>query len=90
MSQVALKQDKNQELHDAFAAFNEMSQQLASSYHALEQRVDCLNKELADAHSERLQELTEKERVANRLQSLLLYCLRRGRNCIKALQSLLL
>lgn len=69
MNQAALKQ--NQELHDAFATFNEMSQQLATSYHDLEQRVVSLNAELAVAHSDRLQELTEKERVASRLQSLL-------------------
>ncbi len=71
MSQPAFKQEQNQQLHDAFAAFNQMSQQLADSYHDLEQRVVKLNAELADAHSSRLQELTEKERVANRLQSLL-------------------
>lgn len=71
MSQPALKQEQNQQLHDAFATFNQMSQQLAESYQVLEQRVVKLNAELADAHSGRLQELTEKERVANRLQSLL-------------------
>ncbi len=60
-----------QALHDAFSAFNQISNQLASSYHALEQQVAHLNEELHKSHESRLRELTEKERLANRLSTLL-------------------
>lgn len=58
-------------LEDAFATFNQLSDQLASSYYALEQQVAHLNEELARSHDARLRELTEKERLANRLSTLL-------------------
>lgn len=61
----------NTELQDAFQVFNDMSQQLADSYRELENHVVHLNKELVTAQDDRLRELTEKERVADRLQSLL-------------------
>ncbi len=60
-----------QALRDAFSAFNQISNQLASSYHALEQQVAHLNEELNKSHESRLRELTEKERLANRLSTLL-------------------
>lgn len=59
------------DLRNAFQAFTQISQQLATSYGALESRVAALNEELAAAHSERHRQLTEKERVADRLQCLL-------------------
>ncbi len=58
-------------LQEAFATFNQLSSQLAGSYHALEQRVSELNEELAHSHDARLRELTEKERLAQRLSTLL-------------------
>jgi two-component system sensor histidine kinase FlrB len=58
-------------LQDAFQLFNEMSQALAQSYQELQGQVVRLTEELAAARSERLQTLVEKERLANRLQSLL-------------------
>ncbi len=64
-------QGSRQALHDAFSAFNQISNQLASSYHALEQQVAHLNVELSKSHESRLRELTEKERLANRLSTLL-------------------
>jgi len=70
MSQQALS-SQQAELKNAFEAFNEMSQQLADSYRVLENKVVHLDQELACAHNDRLRELTEKERVANRLESLL-------------------
>ena len=70
MSQQALS-SQQADLKNAFEAFNEMSQQLADSYRVLENKVVHLDQELASAQSERLRELTEKERVANRLESLL-------------------
>jgi len=59
------------QLEDAFELFNRMSNQLASSYQTLENRVAQLSAELAAARSERLQQLAEKERIANRLQRLI-------------------
>ena len=58
-------------LQEAFATFNQLSSQLADSYHALETRVSDLNDELARSHDARLRELTEKERLAQRLSTLL-------------------
>ena len=59
------------ELEQAFAAFNESSALLQEAYRELEQRVDVLSGELAEARSERLAQLAEKERLADRLQGLL-------------------
>ena len=58
-------------LQNAFTAFNQLSSQLASSYQALEQRVVHLNEELSRTQDARIHELTEKERLANRLATLL-------------------
>lgn len=68
--------DKNRiesarELEEAFLTFNRLSEQLTTSYHDLEERVDELNEELAVAHSEKLKHYKEKERLAERLDSLL-------------------
>lgn len=58
-------------LEQAFALFNQMSTQLSSSYSMLEARVTELKGQLALVSAQRMQELAEKERLANRLQSLL-------------------
>jgi two-component system sensor histidine kinase FlrB len=58
-------------LQNAFRAFNQLSNQLATSYQALEQRVVHLNDELHRTQDARIRELTEKERLANRLSTLL-------------------
>lgn len=58
-------------LAEAFNAFNRLSEDLAFSYRGLEQRVEQLSQELAAARSERLVQLAEKERLANRLGRLL-------------------
>lgn len=58
-------------LEEAFNTFNQLSRQLSESYRLLESRVTDLNQELAAAHDERFRELTEKERLANRLALLL-------------------
>jgi len=62
---------RSQNLEDAFHIFSEVSERLAESYHLLERRVTELTDELAAARHERLQQLAEKERLANRLQLLL-------------------
>lgn len=61
----------NQELEQAFHVFNEVCRQLESSYRVLENRVAQLNQELAVAHDARVQQLVEKERLADRLSCLL-------------------
>lgn len=58
-------------LEQAFALFNQMSNQLSESYGLLEARVNELKGELALVSAQRMQELAEKERLANRLLSLL-------------------
>ena len=60
-----------QGLEDAFRLFNQLSQQLTDSYQQLEGRVAELNAELAAARDARMRELTEKERLAARLEGLL-------------------
>lgn len=62
---------RHQELEDAFQAFNQLSAQLSESYAVLEGRVAQLTRELAEARGERLEQLTQKERLANRLSALL-------------------
>lgn len=58
-------------LEQAFIQFNEMSDQLGESYSLLEGRVAELRGQLARVSAQRVEELAEKERLANRLQSLL-------------------
>ena len=62
--------DQN-ELKKAFNMFSEMSQQLTDSYAFLEHKVEQLSGELATVSAQRMQELAEKERIADRLESLL-------------------
>lgn len=63
--------EEGAELKSAFQLFNQMSQQLAESYNVLEDRVSELSQELNTVTAQRLNELAEKERIANRLESLL-------------------
>ncbi|MEY8263485.1 MAG: PAS domain-containing sensor histidine kinase, partial [Bermanella sp.] len=58
-------------MRQAFELFNEMSQQLSDSYANLESQVQLLSGELAEVSAARIRELKEKERLANRLHSLL-------------------
>ncbi len=58
-------------LHDAFAQFSDLSEQLTASYRQLEARVATLNAELSEVSDQRMQELAEKERLANRLETLI-------------------
>lgn len=68
-----MKQDSSNQSHQlevAFSAFNQMSEQLEESYQHLEEQTEKLNSELAASNSERIKQLTEKERLANRLAHL--------------------
>lgn len=60
-----------QELESAFSVFNDFADRLSSSYRVLEERIARLNEELADARIERLAQLAEREKLANRLSHLL-------------------
>lgn len=60
-----------QDLASAFQLFTQVSEQLAASYHVLEDRVVQLTAELATARSERLAHFTEKEYLADRFEHLL-------------------
>lgn len=60
-----------EELKEAFDMFGELSQQLVGSYQMLEQRVAQLNTELTQVRDQRVEELAEKEQLANRLENLI-------------------
>lgn len=60
-----------EQLENAFLLFNQMSEKLALSYGELDTRVAELSAELAEARSERLKQLAEKEVLASRLEGLL-------------------
>ncbi|KXK69366.1 hypothetical protein BC89_19815, partial [Pseudomonas monteilii] len=69
--QTPVEQDSRQGVEQAFALFNQVSSQLSQSYSLLEARVSELKGELAVVSAQRIDELSEKERLANRLQNLL-------------------
>jgi two-component system sensor histidine kinase FlrB len=64
---------KNQplELEDAFHAFNQISQHLTDSYQQLEQQVVVLSKELSVVNSQKIQYLSDKEKLATQLEGLI-------------------
>ncbi|MBX9763435.1 MAG: PAS domain-containing protein [Pseudomonadaceae bacterium] len=68
---ASVEQASRAGLEHAFALFNQMSTQLGDSYSMLESRVAELKGQLALVSAQRMQELAEKERLAQRLQSLL-------------------
>jgi len=63
--------DQLQHLKSAFQTFNEMSEQLMSSYHQLESQVDGLNQKLASAHGDYDHQLEQNQSLANRFEHLL-------------------
>ncbi|QBF25860.1 PAS domain-containing protein [Pseudomonas tructae] len=67
----AAEQESRLGLEQAFAMFDQVSNQLSESYSLLEARVTELKGELAVVSAQRMAELAEKERLANRLQNLL-------------------
>jgi two-component system sensor histidine kinase FlrB len=71
MSLSEAERGRLRELEEAFALFNTTSAQLADAYERLQGQVVELTQELAQARSERLLQLAEKERVADRLARLL-------------------
>jgi two-component system sensor histidine kinase FlrB len=63
--------DKQHALESAFQLFNQLSEELSGSYRQLQHQVLDLSQELAAARSERMVQLAEKERLADRLERLL-------------------
>ncbi len=59
------------QLKEAFDLFGDLSQQLVDSYQMLENRVAELNQELTSVSDQRVEELAEKEQLANRLENLI-------------------
>ncbi len=76
-STASLIKQPAETLHDpqgllaAFEHFSQLSTQLQQSYQELDRRATELTRELAIARSERLQQLAEKEKIAERLEKLL-------------------
>ncbi|OUS11523.1 hypothetical protein A9Q89_08585 [Gammaproteobacteria bacterium 53_120_T64] len=60
-----------EQLEKVFETFNRVSEELDISYRVLQVRVSTLTEELAEVRIQRLQELAEKERLANRLALLM-------------------
>lgn len=70
-SSESMEESSRANLEQAFALFNQMGNQLSQSYSMLEARVSELKGQLALVSAQRMQELAEKERLANQLQGLL-------------------
>jgi two-component system sensor histidine kinase FlrB len=68
---LSREQLNREQLKDAFNLFSSMSAQLSQSYEFLESKVEELSGELAEVSYQRMQELADKERIAERLESLL-------------------
>lgn len=58
-------------LQMAFRAFTELSSDLSTAYETLQVRVEQLTLEVEQANTQRLREISEKERIASRLENLL-------------------
>lgn len=71
LSRTAPTPPDGEQLQAAFSQFNALSAQLADAYGELEKQVAQLSAELAEARRQRLQQLAEKEKLANRLETLL-------------------
>jgi two-component system sensor histidine kinase FlrB len=71
VSPKASLSDKQHALESAFHLFNRLSEELTGSYRQLQMQVLELSQELAAARSERMVQLGEKERLAERLGRLL-------------------
>jgi two-component system sensor histidine kinase FlrB len=71
LSDQVLELDSPEALNLAFRAFNDLSNELSSAYELLQERVAELTHEVAQANLQRLVEISEKERIASRLENLL-------------------
>lgn len=71
VSSANIEKKDPEKLVQAFEEFTDISTQLIESYDFLQARVDQLTKELASVSQQRVAELKEKEKLADRLRSLL-------------------
>ncbi|MBA1331178.1 histidine kinase, partial [Candidatus Endoriftia persephone str. Guaymas] len=71
MSSQSLQPERRESLEAAFNLFNQLSEELTGSYRQLQEQVLQLNRELAATRSDRMSQLAEKERLADRLGRLL-------------------
>lgn len=70
LAPVSVRNDGG-DVRSAFVEFSKLSQQLSDSYTVLEDRVASLTQELNSVSDQRMVELAEKERIADRLENLL-------------------
>lgn len=70
-ARTSLLEMDDQSVGKAFDDFQHLSERLMGSYQALEQRVSSLSCELAEESEQRQQELSAKEQIANRLETLI-------------------
>ncbi|MEL7401120.1 MAG: PAS domain-containing protein, partial [Pseudomonadota bacterium] len=70
LAPVSVRNDGG-DVRSAFVEFSKLSQQLSDSYTVLEDRVASLTQELNNVSDQRMVELAEKERIADRLENLL-------------------
>jgi two-component system sensor histidine kinase FlrB len=70
ISTPEISMDMNK-LEQAFDMFNQLSEDLGSSYRQLEDKVGALRQELAASNSARVRELTAKEQLAAKLSALM-------------------
>ena len=71
LADSAQQHQNPQQLLAAFEQFARLSEQLQQSYQELDERAAGLTRELAAAKDERLKQLAEKEKLADRLEKLL-------------------
>jgi len=62
---------KNIPLEDAFQLFTDVSQNLTDAYQLLERQVAVLSQELAKAHTDKIQYLSDRDQSADQLESLI-------------------
>ena len=70
-SMTNLSNPSVEQLTAAFVEFEDASKALSGFYQGLEEQVALLTRELEHSRSQQLRELTEKERLASRLENLL-------------------
>ncbi len=71
LTEQPLELNDPEALNLAFRAFNDLSSELGNAYELLQERVEQLTREVESANRQRLQEISEKERIASRLENLL-------------------
>lgn len=70
-SEAGVELSSPEALQLAFHTFSQLSDELSGAYQALQVRVEQLTHEVEQANHQRLHEISEKERIASRLENLL-------------------